>query len=157
MSPWITEIGPLDAGHRQALQLHLMALDRNDRYARFGRTMSDDAVLGWVQSLNWYQAQWWGAWSAAETGLLGGLQLTPTLHTGVCELALTVHPCARHQGVATALLKYVAETRTETDLKALVCENGHPAVVRMARTLGLGLRMRVEAPRMWLTLPAHRI
>jgi|LakMenEpi03Aug12_release.lakeMendotaPanAssembly.Ray.scaffolds.fasta_scaffold3182812_2 hypothetical protein len=32
MSPWITDIGPLDAGHRHALQLHLMTLDKDDRY-----------------------------------------------------------------------------------------------------------------------------
>lgn len=157
MSPWITDIGPLDAGHRYALQLHLMALDKDDRHARFGSTLSDDAVLGWVQSLDWDQTQWWGAWSAADTGLLGALQLTSTLQTGVCELALTVHSGARRQGVATALLKYVTETHTDTDLKALVCENGHPAVVRMAKTLGLDSRLREEAPRVWLTLPAHRI
>ena len=86
----------------------------------------------------------------------GGLQLTPTLQAGVCELALTVHPGARRQGVATALLQYVAETRTDTNLKALVCENGHPAVMRMAKTLGWGLRLREEAPRVWLELPTHR-
>jgi GNAT superfamily N-acetyltransferase len=156
MSPWITDIGPLDAGHRHALQLHLMTLDKDDRYARFGRTVSDDAVLAWMRDMHWNQTQWWGAWSAADAGLLGGLQLTPTLQAGVCELALTVHPGARRQGVATALLQYVAETRTDTNLKALVCENGHLAVMRMAKTLGWGLRLREEAPRVWLELPTHR-
>ncbi|MDT8990569.1 GNAT family N-acetyltransferase [Curvibacter sp. APW13] len=157
MSPWITEIGPLDAGHRHALQLHLMTLDKDDRYARFGRTLCDDAVLAWIRDMDWNRTQWWGAWSTADAGLLGALQLTSTSHPGVCELAFSVHPKARHFGVATAILKYVAETRTDANLKALVCENGHPAVVRMAKTLGLNSRQREEAPRLWLTLPALRI
>jgi GNAT superfamily N-acetyltransferase len=157
MSPWITEIGPLDAGHRQALQLHLMMLDKDGRYSRFGRTLCDDAVLAWVQNMDWDRTQWWGAWSAADTGLLGALQITPTSHAGVRELALSVHPKARHLGVATALLKYVADTRTDANLKALVCENGHPAVLRMAKALGLGLRLREEAPCVWLELPAHSL
>lgn len=155
MSPWITEIGPLDAGHRQALQLHLMMLNKDDRYARFGRTLSDDAVLAWVRDMDWNRTQWWGAWSAADAGLLGALQLTPTSHPDVHELALSVHPKARHLGVATAVLKYVAETRTDANLKALVCENGHPAVLRMAKAAGL--RLRDEAPRVLLELPAHSI
>jgi GNAT superfamily N-acetyltransferase len=155
MSPWITEIGPLNVGHRQALQLHLMMLDKDDRYARFGLAMCDDAVLAWVQNMDWERTQWWGAWSAADAGLLGALQLTSTSHPGVSELALSVHPKTRHLGVATAVLKYVAETRTDASLKVLVCENGHPAVLRMAKALGLGLRLREEAPRVWLELPPH--
>ena len=155
MSAWITEIGQLDAGHGHALQLHLMALDKDDRYTRFGSALSDDAVLAWVRDMDWNRTQWWGAWSAADAGLLGALQLAPTLHPGLCELALSVHPKARCLGVATAVLQYVAETQTEANLKALVCENGHPAVLRMAKALGLDLRLREEAPRVWLELPAR--
>jgi len=139
MSPWITEIGPLDAGHRQALQLHLMMLNKGDRYARFGCALCDDAVLTWVRDTDWDRTQWWDAWSAADAGLLGALQLTPTSHPSVHELALSVHPKTRHLGVAAAVLKDVAETRTGANLKALVCENGHPAVMRMAKALGLEL------------------
>lgn len=157
MSPWITEIGPLNAGHRQALQRHLMTLDRDDRYARFGRILCDDAVLAWVRDMDWNRTRCWGAWSAADAGLLGALQLAPTSHLGARELALSVRPKSRNLGVATALMKYVAETRTDAHLKALVCENGHPAVLRMAKTLGWGLRLREEAPRVWLELPAHNL
>jgi GNAT superfamily N-acetyltransferase len=155
MSLSIAEISPLDTRHRQALQLHLMTLDQDDRYARFGRVLCDEAVLGWVRDMDLSQKQWWGAWSA-DAGLLGALQLTPTSRLGVCELALSVHPRARHSGVATAVLKYVADTRTDASLKTLVCENGHPAVLRIGKTLGLGFRLREGAPRVWLDLRAHR-
>ncbi|MDZ7919462.1 GNAT family N-acetyltransferase [Rhodoferax sp.] len=155
MYPLITEIGTLDVGHRHALQLHLMTLEKDDRYARFGRTLCDDAVLAWVQGMDWNQSRWWGAWSAADIGLLGALQLTPTSYPGVNELALTVHPKARRLGVATSLLKYVVETRTDANLATLVCENGHPAILRMAKALGWNVRLQEEAPRVWLELPAH--
>lgn len=154
MSPWTIEIQPLHAGHRHALQLHLMGLDAADRHARFGATLGDAALLAWVRQVEWASHGWWGAWSpAADAGLLGALQLTPTRHAGTCELALTVNPAIRRRGVATALLQTAVAARAGAGLATLVCQHGHPAVLRMAQTLGYAVRRQDAEPRLWLALP----
>ena len=154
MSRLSIDIHPLEAGHRHAMQLHLMGLDAADRHARFGCTLSDTALIAWAQGIDWRQDRWWGAWTAdAEQGLLGALQLTPTRQSGTWELALTVHPALRRQGVATALLKTAAGAGKGAAVTTLVCENGHPAVPRMARTLGWRVRLQDQSHSVWLDLP----
>lgn len=48
MWPSTLEISPLLPVHRGTLGQHLLALSRDDRYARFGLTLSDEALLRWL-------------------------------------------------------------------------------------------------------------
>ncbi|HEX5805745.1 MAG TPA: GNAT family N-acetyltransferase [Macromonas sp.] len=41
----------LDASHRAAIETHLLALDADDRYLRFGHVASDDLVRAYVRGL----------------------------------------------------------------------------------------------------------
>lgn len=131
--------------HRGALGLHLLALTPDDRHARFGVTMCDEAVLDWVARLAWPRQSWWGAW-LGDLGLLGALQLTPTRQAGTWELALTVSALVRGQNVGTRLMS--AAIGQMPEMRQLVCHHGHAAVRVMAERLGYAVSMRGEQLRL---------
>lgn len=129
------ELGALQARHPHALGLHLLALERAARHARFGHTLDDSAVLAWVRSLPWAQQRWWGVWTRGEPLLIGALQLAPA---GMAdwELGLSVAADARGRGLGTALLATAAQDPAPRAGAGFVCVHGHPAVRRMAHRLG---------------------
>ncbi|MFP8780133.1 GNAT family N-acetyltransferase [Hydrogenophaga sp. RWCD_12] len=139
MSPLLIELSVLDARHARALGLHWLALDDDDRYARFGQCLSDDALLNWVRRINWDSDIWMGAWCGAEDLLLGAVQLAPTRHTWVWELSLTVAASIRRRGVGTDLLAAALREPGALGCRTLQCHHGHPALRIMAGRLGLGL------------------
>ncbi len=148
---WLSrlEISPLLPVHRGALGLHLLALSADDRYARFGVTLSDEALLRWVARIAWPRQRWWGAWLQGDLGLLGALQLVPTRQSGIWELALTVNPALRGQGLGSMLLGTAMGQMP--DVQRLLCQHGHVAMPAMARRLGYGVRQRGEPPRLEIT------
>jgi len=137
MSRLPIELCALDARHVQVLGLHLLALDDDDRYARFGQCLSDEAILRWVRRIDWGSDRWMGAWSGAYGLLLGAVQLAPTRQAGVWELSLTVAAPARRHGVGSCLLAAALDDRTLGVCRTLLCHHGHPALKIMARSLGL--------------------
>ena len=149
MWPSTLELSPLLPAHRGALGLHLLALARDDRHARFGLTLSDEAVLRWVAQLNWPRQRWWGAWLQDDLGLQAALQLTPTRRTGAWELTMTVNAPLRGRGLGTALLASAMAQMPE--VQTLLCQHGHAALPAMARRLGYGVQLSGEPPRLEIT------
>ena len=135
MWPSTLDISPLLPVHRAALGLHLLALPPDDRHARFGVTLGDEALLRWVSRLAWAQQRSWG-----DLGLVGVLQLMPTRWTDTWELAMTVSVPLRGHGVGTMLL--ATSMGQMPDVRYLVCHHGHAAAYAMARRLGYGVRSR---------------
>lgn len=90
------ELGALDARHARALGLHLLALDSDDRYARFGQSLSDEAAVSWVHRAPWRRDRWTGAWGGPDNVLLGAVQLARFRRADAWELAMTVVACARY-------------------------------------------------------------
>jgi len=154
MSPSPIELGALNARHAPALGRHLLALNGDDRYARFGHPISDDAILRWVHRIRWRTDRWTGAWGGSDALFMGALQLAPTRQSGIWELALTVAAPVRHQGVGTALLAAALRDMSRSTCQALVCQHGHPALKRMAQHLGLALSEHCSEPRATLHRPA---
>lgn len=146
MSPLPIELCALDARHVQVLGLHLLALDEDDRYARFGQSLSDEAILSWVRRIDWRSDRWMGAWAAADDLLLGAAQLAPTRRAGVWELSLTVAAPARRHGVGTDLLVAALRDGTLGVWRTLLCHHGHPALNVMAQRLGLHWSRRHDGP-----------
>lgn len=138
MWPSRLEISPLLPVHRGALGLHLLALPAEHRHARFGATLSDEALLLWVARLAWERQRCWGAWLPGDLGLVGVLQLTPTRQPGSWELALTVAAALHGRGVGTTLL--ATALGQMPDVRQLICQHGHAAVYAMAKRLGYGVQ-----------------
>lgn len=149
MWPSTLELSPLLPVHRGALGLHLLALSPDDRYARFGTTLSDEAVLRWVARIAWPRQRWWGAWLQGDLGLQAVLQLSPTRRAGAWELTLTVNEPLRGQGLGTSLL--AAAMGQMPDVERLLCQHGHAAMPAMARRLGYGVQLRGLPPRLEIT------
>lgn len=147
MSPLPIELRALDARHVQVLGLHLLALDDDDRYARFGQCLSDEAILSWVRRIDWDADRWTGAWGGPDAIFLGAVQLAQTRQAGVWELSLTVAAPARRFGVGTGLLAAALGDRALLGYRTLVCHHGHPALKIMAKRLGLHLSEHRSEPR----------
>ncbi|QTD44483.1 GNAT family N-acetyltransferase [Ottowia testudinis] len=139
---------PLRAEHRQALGLHLLSLNADDRAARFGLALKDEAVLRWLAGVDWAAQRAWGAWLPGDGGLVAALQLAPTGQAGAWELAVSVHALARRRGVATRLLKLALAGLPE--VRTLLCHHGHPALRAIGQRLGCEVRRGVGEPRLML-------
>lgn len=137
--------------HRGALGLHLLALSAEHRYARFGATLSDEALLRWVAHLAWDRQHSWGAWLPGDLGLVGVLQLTTTRRPGSWELALTVAAVLHGRGVGTTLL--ATAVGQMPDVRQLVCQHGHGAICAIAKRLGYAVRW--QGPQLLLETAAR--
>ncbi|EER62280.1 GCN5-related N-acetyltransferase [Acidovorax delafieldii 2AN] len=151
MWPSSLDISPLLPVHRSALGLHLLALPAEHRYARFGATLNDEAVLRWVARLAWEQQRCWGAWLPGDLGLVGVLQLAHTRRSGSWELALTVAAALHGRGVGTTLL--ATALGQMPDVRQLVCQHGHAAIFAMAKRLGFGVHR--QGRQLWLEAVAR--
>lgn len=143
------ELVPLSVGDCRALAAHLLALDADDRYARFGCTLGDAALRNWVHGISWPAQRWWGWRWRTGPGLLAALQLVPTAEPGAWELALSVQRPVRRLGLGTALLS-AAVCGADTELHCLLGHHGHAALVAMGRRLGYGVQLSGQAPRVRL-------
>jgi GNAT superfamily N-acetyltransferase len=134
MLPLPADVRPLCEAQACAIARHLLTLGADDRYARFGHSIGDEALFQWVHRMDWSKLQWWGIWSPIGESLTGALQLSRTRTEGIRELALSVHPSCRRRGFGTRLLSAAIERSPE--VRRLVCHHGHPAVHNMTRRLG---------------------
>lgn len=144
------DIQPLRADHRQALGLHLLSLNADDRAARFGLALKDEAVLRWLAGVDWAAQRGWGAWLPGDGALVAALQLAPTAQAGAWELAVSVHPLARRRGVATRLVATALAQLPEA--RTLLCHHGHPALRAIGQRLGCAVRGGADPPRLMLCL-----
>jgi GNAT superfamily N-acetyltransferase len=122
----------------------LLALDADDRYARFGSAIRDAGISTYVGRLDF------------ERDLLLGVEFAGNLiglaHVGcgvgeLAELALSVTPRWRYRGVARTLFKGAAERAAGCGIAGFACIHGHPATLRIASTLGLLLSIQTADPR----------
>ena len=124
----------LHAAHACAVRRHLLALDQDDRVARFGLGMRDEALGRWCAGIDWGRQRWWGVWLPGKAVLAGVLQLAPTGREGAWELALSVAAPLRRRGIGMQLLAQGCASPA----RVLHCHHGHPAVRVMAARLGCG-------------------
>lgn len=139
MWPSKIDLTPLNANHRAALALHWLSLSADDRYARFGAVMDDESLMHLSRSMDWKNTHWLGAWLHEDMGLVGVLQLSPTNHDQVWELALTVHEQLREHGIASLLLTNALCQMPKNT--RLICHHGHAAIVRIATRLGINIEV----------------
>lgn len=134
MSRLPIDIRPLTPTDLPAVRLHHLSLSPDDRYARFGMPMNDEAIWRWTSSIRWADDLWLGAWLPPDCGLVGVLHLSPTNRHGTSELALTVHALVRRHGIATRL--FARAVQHQTALDAMVCEHGHDAIRSIGQNQG---------------------
>lgn len=133
----------LDARARPAVLAHLMALDADDRYARFGAAVRDAGICALVARLDFERDLLLGVESS---GGLIGLAHVGFGAGGLAELALSVAPPWRRRGLARALFGLATRRAARAGFAGFACIHGHPATLRIARGFGLSVRLRTGDP-----------
>jgi GNAT superfamily N-acetyltransferase len=71
----------------------------------------------------------------------------------LAELALSVLPQWRYRGVARTLFKNAVEHAVSSGILGFACIYGHPATLRIARSLGLRCSVQTADPRVIVRIP----
>ena len=152
MLPLITKFSPILPQHYEILRSHMMCLNGDDRYQRFGSAISNDAIDKWIKTLSWDKFQLFGAWRldyfARPVELIGVLQLVPMNTFGSYELAMTVLQAYRRRGIATAMVSTAIKIESLQPIKKIICQNGHPVMRSIVRTLELDAHYQNVPPKM---------
>ncbi len=130
----IRELHPHD---RDALRAFFLALNEDDRYRRFGRAMSHDALIAYVERIDFADTHVLAAYDR-RADMVGVLELAQ-LHDGVCEIAVVVGHTKRGSGIGKALMdrallkaKVLGSPRV-----VLLCQVDNAAMRRLAKSAGL--------------------
>lgn len=140
----IEGIKHLGESSRGVILHHLLALDAEDRYARFGSLIRDEGIRALVARLDF------------ERDLLLGIEdsshLVGLAHIGrsqgvLAELSLSVAAHWRYQGIARTLFECAARNVTSQGIANFACIHGHPATLRIANKLNLPYSFQTVDPR----------
>jgi GNAT superfamily N-acetyltransferase len=117
----------------------LLALDEHDRYWRFCRPMTDDAVRAYAERIDWQSTTIIAAFDA-QTQLAGILELCDNGAAG--EIAVVVARPYRGHGVGRALLdRALLKAKVQgKDCVTLTCLVENEPMRRLARGAGLAAR-----------------
>jgi GNAT superfamily N-acetyltransferase len=124
---------------------HLLRLDDDDRYRRFGHVMTDDAIRACVRKLRVARdvvLASFGHDSRGRVSVVAALHVSPFVDRegrGVCELAFSVDAGYRRSGFASNLLKHAFEMgKHESIFRYLaVVEPTNHAMQGFARNAGM--------------------
>jgi GNAT superfamily N-acetyltransferase len=126
----------LDALHFHELVTHFLALPPQDRQLRFGRAMTDEAIIDYAGQIDFERDAVYGVVDPV-LDIAGALHLACGAH-GI-ELGLSVLPQARGAGIGTRLLQLAAELAQERGAARLyvwgLAQN--EAMQRLARRAGV--------------------
>ena len=143
----------LDQDARPRVLKHLLALPSGDRRMRFGASVLDAAIEGYVARLDFERDAVYGVCDAA-------LDLAGVTHVSLCdgvaEFGVSVLPGKRRQGIGTALISRAALHARNQGIPLLFmqCLRENHAIIRIARALGM--RVVAHGPECEASLPLRR-
>jgi GNAT superfamily N-acetyltransferase len=156
---WVP-IRSLAERHRDRIHDHLVALETQDRYLRFGYPAGDEQLARYVESLDFARDELFGIFNR-RLQLVGmaHLALDPALHRegrpAMAEFGVSVLGKARGRGFGARLFDHAvlrARNRgVETLLIHALSEN--TAMLRIARTAGATVERDGTETEAWLKLP----
>ncbi len=117
----------------------LLALDEHDRYWRFCRPMTDEAVRAYAERIDWQSTTIIGAFDA-QAQIAGILELCD--NGAAAEIAVAVARSFRGHGVGRALLdRALLKAKVQgKDCVTLTCLVENEPMRRLARSAGLAAR-----------------
>lgn len=133
-----------DAGWRPALRRHLLALDADDRYGRFGMVAADALIEAYVAGIDFRSDVCVVA--SDTTGRCCGL-IHLALFAGVAELGLSVQADCRRRGLGQQLLAAALQHARVRGITEIHLVTAPSSVLRMCARLGVPYRLRQAYPR----------
>ncbi len=113
VAPLVVPIRSLGENHRERIAQHLLALDGQDRYLRFGYTATDEHIRRYVEGLNFERDEIFGIYNR-KVDLIAmahlayiGQESKPSLET-CAEFGVSVQKDSRGLGLGAALFDRAA-------------------------------------------------
>lgn len=157
ISPVIVPIRSLGPGHRDRISTHLMALDRDDRYLRFGYIATDEQIARYVCSLDFDRDEIFGIYNRKlELIAMAHLAVSQEPEHRACgEFGVSVLKKARGRGYGTRLFeRAVIHARNEgVDMMFIHALSENTAMIRIARHAGATLERAGSETDAYLRIP----
>ena len=155
-SPVIVPIRSLGPGHRERIAAHLLSLDADDRYLRFGYLATDEHIGRYVDSLNFERDDIFGIYNRKlELIAVAHLAYSQPPHSSCAEFGVSVLKKARGRGYGNRLFeRAVMHARNEgVDLMFIHALTENTAMLRIARNAGATLERAGSETEAFLRLP----
>ncbi len=150
----IRSIGP---NHRERIALHLLALDRSDRYLRFGYMANDEQVQRYVDGLNFERDEIFGIYNRKlELIAMAHLAFSTDAKLSSCaEFGVSVLASARGRGYGSRLFdRAVMHARNEgVDMMFIHALSENTAMLNIARKGGATIERDGSESEAYLKLP----
>jgi RimJ/RimL family protein N-acetyltransferase len=157
-APGLVPIRTLASRHRRRIAVHLLALDENDRYLRFGFPANDEQIQRYVDRLEFGRDQVFGIFNRRleliAMAHLAFLAPDPGAPVGA-EFAVSVLAKARGRGYGARLFdRAVVHARNEgVELMFIHALSENRAMIRIARKGGATLERAGSETEAYLRLP----
>jgi RimJ/RimL family protein N-acetyltransferase len=155
--PVVVPIRSLGPGHRDRIAKHLLALDADDRYLRFGYSATDEQVLRYVQQLDFDHDDVFGIYNRKlELIAMAHLAFSRDPESSRCaEFGVSVLRKARGRGYGSRLFeRAVIHARNEgVDLLFIHALSENTAMLKIARRAGATLERFGSETEAHLRLP----
>ena len=156
-SPVIVPIRSLGPSHRDRIATHLMALDRDDRYLRFGYLATDEQIGRYVDGLDFERDDIFGIYNR-KLELIAVAHLAFSQqpeHRSCAEFGVSVLKKARGRGYGARLFeRAVIHARNEgVDLMFIHALTENIAMLKIARNAGATLERAGSETDAYLRLP----
>ncbi len=160
-SPVVVPIRSLGPGHRARIAVHLMALDGDDRYLRFGYTANDEQIGRYVESVDFERDEIFGVYNR-KLELIAVAHLAASRDPALpscAEFGVSVLKKARGRGLGTRLFeRAVMHARNEgVDLLIIHALSENAAMIKIARNAGATLERAGSETDAFLRLPPATI
>jgi RimJ/RimL family protein N-acetyltransferase len=155
--PVVVPIRSLGPGHRDRIAKHLLALDADDRYLRFGYSATDEQVLRYVQQLDFDHDDVFGIYNRKlELIAMAHLAFSRDPESSRCaEFGVSVLRKARGRGYGSRLFeRAVIHARNEgVDRLFIHALSENTAMLKIARRAGATLERFGSETEAHLRLP----
>jgi GNAT superfamily N-acetyltransferase len=142
----------LDRTHRAAITAHLLTLAREDRRLRFGATLDDAAVRGYVERIDFERDAVFGVF-ADDLSLAGVAHVASA--GAAAEFGVSVVPDVRGRGVGSALFARAGVHARTHHVRELYmhCLLENRTMMHIARKSGMRIVAESGEADAWLALP----
>ena len=156
-APLLIPIRSLGANHRDRIAKHLLSLDQQDRYLRFGYLAQDGHIQRYVDGLNFERDEIFGIYNR-KLDLIAMAHLAHAAdknHQACAEFGVSVLPSARGRGYGARLFERAAMHATNDGISLLFIHalSENAAMLKIARNAGAKVERDGSESEAYLHLP----
>ena len=160
-APVLVPIRSLGANHRDRIALHLLALEPQDRYLRFGYAANDEQIRRYVDGLNFERDDIFGIYNR-KLELIAMAHLAFSVDpkcTSCAEFGVSVLAHARGRGYGARLFdRAVMHARNEgVEMMFIHALSENTAMLKIARNAGAVVERDGSESEAYLKLPASTL